>query len=202
MIESFLEGFFLGLGAAVPLGPINILIMNQALKNYKFGIAIGFGAMSADAIYLSMILIGVLSFIHNPFFLNLLGILGALFLLYLAVTILRNKNKPIDVTDDKISSKDIFKLYSHGFILTLFNPYTIAFWTSIAGYTVHKELDTVFTIAGMLSAIVLWITLMPFFVHKSKHKISPKVISYINIFSFVILFGFAISLLVKILYIN
>ena len=35
ILSVFIEGFILGLGAALPLGPINLLIMNEALKNYK-----------------------------------------------------------------------------------------------------------------------------------------------------------------------
>ena len=31
-LSVFIEGFTLGLGAALPLGPINLLIMNEALK--------------------------------------------------------------------------------------------------------------------------------------------------------------------------
>jgi len=200
MIESFFEGFLLGLGAAVPLGPINILIMNQALNHYKFGIAIGFGAMSADILYLTMIFIGLIGFINNPFILNSLGILGSLFLLYLGIIIYQNRDKRLESNQNNINTKNIFKLYLQGFILTLFNPYTIAFWLSIAGYTVHKELDMLFTIVGMLSAILLWITLMPYFIYKSKHKISQKVSFYINIFSFIILFGFAISLFVNVVF--
>ncbi len=200
MIDSFFEGFLLGLGAAVPLGPINILIMNKALNHYKFGMAIGFGAMSADILYLTMIFIGVISFINNPFILNSLGILGSLFLLYLGIIIYQNRDKRLESNQNNINTKSIFKLYLQGFILTLFNPYTVAFWLSIAGYTVHKELDMLFTILGMLSAILLWITLMPYFIHKSKHRISQKVSFYINVFSFVILFGFAISLFVNVVF--
>jgi len=200
MIESFFEGFLLGLGAAVPLGPINILIMNKALNHYKFGVAIGFGAMSADILYLTMIFIGVMSYINNPFILNSLGILGSLFLLYLGIIIYQNRKKELEINQNNVNSKSIFKLYLQGFILTLFNPYTVAFWLSIAGYAVHKELDMLFTILGMLSAILLWITLMPYFIYKSKHKISQKVSFYINVFSFVILFGFAISLFVNVVF--
>lgn len=45
MIASLLSGISLGFGAAVPLGPINILIMTNALRSYKSAVAIGLGAM-------------------------------------------------------------------------------------------------------------------------------------------------------------
>ena len=40
MVTSFLEGFLLGMGAAIPLGPINILLMNTALRDYKSAVTI------------------------------------------------------------------------------------------------------------------------------------------------------------------
>jgi L-lysine exporter family protein LysE/ArgO len=132
-------------------------------------------------------------------FFNILGVLGSLFLFYLSFQIYKNRDKKLESKQDKVEKKDGLKLYMQGFILTLLNPYTIAFWLSTAGYILHKELDTLFTILGMLSAITLWITLMPYFVYKSKHKISQKISSYINIFSFIILFGFALSLFINVI---
>jgi len=74
MVTSFLEGFLLGMGAAIPLGPINILLMNTALRDYKSAVTIGFGALSADTVYLTMLLL------INLIILSILGILGSTFL--------------------------------------------------------------------------------------------------------------------------
>ena len=194
MINSFFEGFLLGIGAAIPIGAINILIMNTALKSYKSAVAIGFGAMSADIVYLLSILIGIAVFLNNPFIIDTLGILGSAFLVYMSYLIFKGRNKPLDTKAQIVSKKDIFKYYLQGFSLTLFNPYTIAFWLSIAGYTANKQLDTGYTIFGMFCAILLWITLMPYFVHRSKHKISQKISYWISCISSLILLGLAISL--------
>lgn len=200
MIESFTEGFLLGLGAAIPLGPINILIMNNALKSYKMGVALGFGAMSADILYLVLILAGMIGFFNNSTFLNVVGLVGSVFLLYLAYDIFKNREKKLDVQTQTVKTKNIFKIYIEGFILTLFNPYTIIFWFSIAGYTANKNLDIVFTLLGMISSIILWTTLMPYLVHRSKHKISQRVSKYLSIVSALILFCFAFSLLVDVVF--
>lgn len=197
MINSFSEGFLLGLGAAVPIGAINILIMNTALKNYKGAVAIGFGAMSADVTYLLLILLGISLFFNNPMVLNILGILGSAFLAYMAYMVFKSRNTPLDTQEVQISKKDLLKNYFQGFSLTLLNPYTIAFWLSIVGYTANKELNISFTLFGMFCAIFLWITLMPYFVHRSKHKISQKISYFISVSSSIILFGFALSLILS-----
>jgi L-lysine exporter family protein LysE/ArgO len=200
VITSISEGFLLGLGAAIPLGPINILIMNNALKNYKAGVALGFGAMSADILYLSLILAGLLKFLHNPDFLKGMGIIGSIFLLYLAYGIYKNRAKQTTMQTQKSYNKNILKTYTQGFILTLLNPYTIAFWFSIAGYVANKELNTGFTILGLISSITIWVTFMPYLVHRSKHKISLRVSTYLNTLSALILSGFAVSLFTDVVF--
>lgn len=200
MIVSFVEGFLLGLGAAVPLGPINILIMNEAIKEYKNGVMIGLGAMSSDITYLFLIFFGVLIYINQPEILATLSVVGGLFLIYLAYMIFKNRDNKIDVSGEKVDSSSLIKLYLKGFALTFINPYTIGFWLSTSGYIASKDLNPLVTLLGMLSAILLWITLMPYFVHKSKHKISHKVSHWINIFSAFILLSFGIIMLVKFLF--
>jgi L-lysine exporter family protein LysE/ArgO len=75
MLTIFFQGFLFGLGAAVPLGPVNILIMNTALKNYKAAVSIGFGALSADLSYLLLIIFGLVTFLDHPIVLKSLGYL-------------------------------------------------------------------------------------------------------------------------------
>ena len=200
MIESFFEGFLLGVGAAVPLGAINILIMNTALKNYKSAVAIGFGAMSSDVTYLVLIILGMATFLNTPFFSTTLGILGSVFLTYMAYLIFKNRDSKPDTKDKIVTHKHLIKHYIQGYILTLVNPYTIVFWLSVAGYTTNKNIDPFITVFGMLCAIFLWITLMPYFVHRSKHRISQKVSHYISMFSALILSGFAISLFLNVIF--
>lgn len=201
MIESFSEGFLLGIGAAMPLGPINILIMNNALKSYKAGFAIGLGAMSSDIFYLSLIMLGMIGFADNVLFLKSVGLIGAFFLLYLAYNIYKNRDKKVELSkEEDIKGTGFFKKYAQGFVLTLLNPYTIIFWFSIAGYGANRESDVLFTLLGMMSSIILWITLLPYLVHRTKHKVSQKVSLYLSVFSSLILLGFALSLLVDVVF--
>ena len=199
MLNSLLEGFLLGLGAAVPLGPINILIMNHALKSYKSAVSIGFGAMSADMIYLLLILLGMATVLDNASFSMVLGLLGSLFLAYMAYSIFKGRHNSLDKSEKIASKKSLLKYYFPGLVLTGLNPYTIAFWLSIAGYTVNQNLNPIFTVVGMFFAILLWVTLMPYFVHKSKHKISAKVSYYMSMGSTLLLGFFALSLLINVL---
>lgn len=186
------------MGAAIPLGPINILIMNHALRDFSKAVFIGFGAMSADILYLTLILLGIAAFFSQPIVLNSLGLLGSVFLLYLAYLIFKGRHKALPVHNQVRHEKNLTRFYLQGFALTFINPYTVAFWFSIAGYTTHKNLQPLMTITGMMSAILLWITLMPYFVHRSKHRISQKTAYFFNLISSTLLLGFGLSLLFNI----
>ncbi|MCW8837158.1 MAG: LysE family translocator [Thiovulaceae bacterium] len=199
MSISFVEGFLLGLGAAVPLGPINILMMNEAIKKYRNGVLIGLGAMSADVMYLMFIVFGLVVFITQPIILDTLAIFGGSFLIYLAYLIFKNRDAKLNVAKEKIVHTSVTKLYIKGFVLTAINPYTIGFWLSASSYIATKELDTLVTLLGMLSAILSWIVLMPYLVHRTKHKISPKVSHWISIASAIILFAFGIMMFINLL---
>lgn len=197
MFTSFLEGFLLGMGAAIPLGPINILIMNNALRDYRSALLIGVGAMSADILYLTLILLGIATFFNHPYVLNTLGTLGSAFLLYMAYFIFKGRNKTLQSNKETKQPKSLITFYLQGFLLTFINPYTVAFWLSIAGYTAHKDLEPFITMLGMMTALFLWITLMPYFVHRSKHRISQTVAYYFNLFSSLLLLGFGLSLAIN-----
>ena len=194
MLESLLSGLALGAGAALPLGPINILIMTNALRSYKSAVAIGLGAMSADIIYFLATLFGGLKLLQYRAIANGLIVFGSLFLLYIAWQIFKNRNTKIDSSPIKVEKADVLKSYTKGLSLTLLNPYTIGFWLSVSTTISTKNLDIKFTVAGIICAIVLWITIMPFIVHKNKHLISNRVGYIFSVFSSLVMLFFAISM--------
>ena len=197
MINAFFKGMLLGFGAAVPIGPINILIMNEALRKYGNALTIGFGAMSADITYLVLIFFGLTLYINQPMILNGFALFGALFLMFLAFLIFKNRNKEIKL-NVTLSKMGMAKLYIKGYLLTLLNPYTVIFWLSVTIYSTDKSNSAFFVLSGMVFAILLWITLMPYFVYKTKHFISQKCISIISVVSALTLFGFGVTMLLKV----
>jgi L-lysine exporter family protein LysE/ArgO len=195
MLIDFLQGVLLGFGAAVPLGPINILIMNEALKKYRNAVAVGFGAMSADTTYLTIILLGFTYYINNEFVLLLLSFLGAFFLLYMAYLIYASKDKCIKTIKLENHNK-VIKSYFKGFALTLLSPYTIIFWISVSTFSTQSQTPLV-VVGGMLFAILLWVTLMPYFIYKTKHFVSQGLYSKISIISAFIMVIFAVLMIAK-----
>jgi len=198
MLTSLIQGFLFGLGAAVPLGPINVLIMSTALRSYPSAVAFGAGAMSADATYLTLLLFGLLRLLDHPGIMIPLGITGALFLLYMAYGIWQGRHEAIHLQKET-QPPSILTHYLKGYSLTLLNPYTIVFWLSVSAYIQTANLLPVWTILGMFGGILLWITLMPLLIHKTKHLFSQKTVTMISIVSSAIIAFFGLAMLFHII---
>ena len=68
MFKSLLDGILLGIGVAVPFGPVNLLILSYALSSFKKAFFLGLGALVADAFYLLLLSFGILHFLNQTFF--------------------------------------------------------------------------------------------------------------------------------------
>lgn len=193
-MNSFLEGILLGLGVCVPVGPINIMILNYATKSYKSALALGFGAVSGDLFYLFLLYFGVLKFINNAIFLDYLSVVGFFILSYLAYLMVKSS------TEFKENKKEfktgIWVNYFKGFLINISNPYIITFWLSIA--TMLKEnKDPILLILAVVITIISWVFALSFVVHKYTHFFTSKTLKIINIISAIILEYFAILLILR-----
>lgn len=192
MFASFVQGLLLGYGACVPIGPINILLMNLSLRSYRSALATGFGAMSADALYLTLLSYGLLSFDH-PLGMRLLSIAGGLFLCYLAYASWHSRH--VQAQRHHLAQRSLRWHYLQGLTLTALNPYTIGFWSSVSLLAHASEEGYLYLFAGMALAIGSWITLMPLAIYRSRHLIGDSVLLALSVVSAVVLAGFGLVLL-------
>lgn len=196
MLESFVEGLLLGFGVAVPFGPLNVLILTYALKSLKNSLAVGFGAMSADILYLVLLLFGMLGFLNEGIFTQILAFAGFVFLTYMAFMMIRTKAKALSIDEKQSFDESVLKSFIKGFSLNLFNPFVIAFWLSVSLIFLRNE-HYAFTLSGLFVAIFVWVCSLSFLVAKFSYLFSQKVIFYINVVSALIIEYFALRLLLK-----
>lgn len=194
-MNAFLQGLLLGFSAAVPLGPVNVMIMSTAVRSFWAAFAIGLGAMSADVAYLLLLAFGVLEYLQVETVEKIIGIFGFCYLAYISYAIFKSANKPI-MADAQGGEVKFSKNYAKGLFVTLANPYTVGFWLSVAGFAKSFE-NAGAVVAGLVAAIFIWIVSMPFAVHKSAKFISQNLAKLLNYVCAVILLGFAFFLLYK-----
>ena len=195
-MHEYLQGILLGLGVAIPIGPINILIMSYAINSYSKALMLGIGAMCADAIFLLLSSFGIARIIHMPIIFYSIAILGSLFLLYMAWGLYRNAKHKISVKP--ITEDRHIIILIKGLILNLLNPYLIMFCLGISANIAGISNKFGITLTGLICGILLWITLFPLFIHINRKLINDKVAMYLAYISAAILVIISISMIYKI----
>lgn len=133
MLGQLIGGVALGLGAAVPIGPVNVEIARRTLTHgFRAGFALGCGAVTVDLIYAVLTSLGkgwLLSraIFYWPFTLGSIALL-----LFLSAASFRNARQAH--RRDPIASPRRPSLhggYITGVAMTFINPMTIAFWFAV-----------------------------------------------------------------------
>lgn len=194
-MQEILSGIIFGIGVSVPIGPVNILIMSYALKSYKKAFFLGLGAMGADALYLTLLSFGILTFLNSPTGFKILAVFGAIFLTYMAILILKNSKSNIKM--QKTDSFSLFGIFVKGFLINLSNPYVIAFWLSSAAVLSYMGGNFILTLFGLIIGIFLWISLFPLVIFKARKVIGEKIANLFSYISAFILIFFSIILIFR-----
>lgn len=198
-ISHLLFGLLLGWGAAIPIGPMNLEIIRRNLRyGTAYGVALGVGACSADVTYIILVALGALTILHYVAVMKIVGVIGSLILAWFGYLALKLKSNELNNNSNKPLSSKIYPIWRHtidGYILTLINPYTILFWSSISTQIALMSQGTHFAIvyasAGVLIATLSWIISLNTVLNFTKHRLSPKTMHLFNYFGGFLLLAFA-----------
>lgn len=201
MLEAIISGLTLGCILALSVGPVIFTIIKQSLTNGHTG---GFSFVAG--VWVSDI---VLVIISNAFsalvagllvYKNIIGYLGALFLIIMGIYYLFFKKVQLRMDTDgnvtRFRKRDILKIFSGGFFINTLNPSVFIFWlgtaTAFAKYTMDQRM-LVFAvcIAINMAADVLKVMLAG----KLRNRLTLHNMSVINKVSGLILAGFGFALL-------
>ena len=151
MFLLFINGVLLGLGAAAPIGPVNVEIARRTLRfGGGAGFLLGIGAVTIDVGYAIVTSFTLVPVMRYPRVLTVLSGAAAVFLIYLAWQCLRaalgghkeNEGKVAAATEtlknfgassmptptSKTPAPPPAAHYVTGLLLTALNPMTLAFW--------------------------------------------------------------------------
>lgn len=146
-----LKGVMLGLGAAVPIGPVNVQIARQALRHgFIAGFALGCGAVTVDVFYAVLASVGVQQLVGRMAVEWALRVGGAALLAYLGAACLRGEREawrtdPVTFGGGRttLAHAGPARAYATGLLMTLLNPMTLAFWfiavPALAGPVASQE---------------------------------------------------------------
>jgi threonine/homoserine/homoserine lactone efflux protein len=96
LILALIVGFTSGLLLSIPVGPINLTIINEGAKHgLMWACAIGVGAVVAETIYCAIAFTGFASFFSGGFVKAAMELFSFVFMLYLGIKFILSRS-PVD----------------------------------------------------------------------------------------------------------
>ncbi|MED1865324.1 LysE family transporter [Fictibacillus nanhaiensis] len=192
----FIKYVLLGLSLAAPIGPVNAAQMDRGIK-YGFWQAwmVGLGATVADALYMLMVYMGLVSYINTPFIKTFLWLFGSFVLLYTGIETFKKASL------ERMNSKQDYTVHNSrsffaGFLMSLTNPLTILFWLGIYG-SILAETATKYSLESLLlysmaifSGILLWDFTMAIVSSSFRKMLTDRILDGISKLSGLSLIGF------------
>lgn len=200
-MHFLLIGILLGLGAAIPIGPVNLEMIRRNLRyGTPYGVMLGLGACSADVTYLILLCAGALVLLQYPEVLRVIGFCGSLVLGWFAINAFRAK---LSDTPDVAVMPSLVRYGLEGYLITMINPYTILFWASISSQISLAALSdsnmVLLAGIGVVIGTVSWVIFLNGLLHFTRHKLTQRVIRWLNYLGGMILLGFAGAGLLKVM---
>lgn len=200
----FLKGILIGFLIAAPVGPIGILCIRRTLSgHYGLSLATGFGAGVADTVYGAIAgfsLVSIATFITQyDFYLRLFG---GLLVGWIGFSIFKSP-----LRQDKLKNRPretLLHAFTSAFFLTFSNPITLIVFAAAFAALGVSPVDDSFTqglalVGGVFVGANGWWLSLSTVVRLMHHKISDTHLLWINRASGIMLFGFAIYIVLSLL---
>ena len=158
------KGVLLGLGAAAPIGPVNVEIARRSLRSgFRAGFLLGCGAVTVDVTYAILTSLGVRPLLGRPHAMATLGIAGAAVLVSLGVMCFVSAARQWrTATTNTDPDKPAERHYVTGLAMTSLNPMTLAFWCVVvpgmAGqWSANPVRDLPWVCVGVFFGAISWV---------------------------------------------
>jgi threonine/homoserine/homoserine lactone efflux protein len=135
-------GFISGLLLSIPVGPVNLTIMNEgARRGFKWAGMIGLGATIMEVIYCTIAFTGFASFFTHGYVKAAMELFSFVFMLFLGVKFLIATSVP---ATNRVEERIEEKLHPHsafmiGFVRVMGNPGVLVFWIILAANFISRE---------------------------------------------------------------
>jgi threonine/homoserine/homoserine lactone efflux protein len=199
-------GIAIGLSVTAPLGPVNILVIRNAIRR-GFGVAmlVGLGAVAADCLYAAVAAYGVSSVAHAiTDYARPLMFAGGALLVFMGVRLARAH---IGLGDLQLQApprkRQVAGKMLTAFSLTITNPGVFFGFLAIFGtLNAVLRLDEAWhrppaVVAGVVIGGSLWWLFLSFVVSRFKERISEKTFDRINRWTGILIAAFGFALLME-----
>ena len=202
VLLAVLTGFISGLLLSIPVGPINLTIINEgARRGFIWGALIGLGATVMEVLYCALAFTGFASFFSKGLVKAAMELFSFAFMLYLGLKFMLAKQVPhagrIEVkVEEKLDPHAAFWI---GFVRVMANPGVFVFWIILAANFISREWvkpdwpGKLSCVVGVALGCLLWFTALSFAVSLGQKRFSEKTLLRMEQFSGVCLLVLAFA---------
>lgn len=193
-----LSGYFIALiFSSIPVGPINLTIINEgARRGFRWALLIGLGASAMDAIYCSIAFTGFSSFFDIKVVKSAMEVVSFVFLIFLGWKFMTaqtvNVATKLDAASEKLETRLGQKLHPHsafmtGFVRVMGNLGVLLTWIVLTAYLMSHEAyfssrtwvadrfaAKAACVAGVLLGTNTWFFVLSYGVSRGHGKFSEK----------------------------
>jgi threonine/homoserine/homoserine lactone efflux protein len=209
IIAVILASVGVGFFAALPIGPVNLLVIRRTLAyGTIFGFTAGLGAAAADGIFAAVISFG-LAWLQDliagqRIWLQLIG--GALLIIfgYRAFMTKPHFRDAGGINTRLAGRSSLVSSIASTFALAITNPGTVFGFTTafsaVSGFTgPFVGIDPLFVVAGVTGGSALWWLTLSTLIGRLHHSISDHTMEIINRASGVVIAGLGVVVLADVL---
>ena len=198
-VELFLRGVAAGLAISAPVGPVNVLCIQQTLsKGPRAGVVSGLGAAAADTIY------GAIAGFSISFIIQFLlreefwiRILGGLLLIGIGVYYYRKEPKPID---QQRRSNSPHAEFATAFLLNLTNPTTVLSFLAVLAMLGLGESRTwwltLILIGGIFVGAMIWWIILTIGSNHFRNRVTDRATVWMNRIAGLAIGGFGVLMMI------
>lgn len=149
ILLAALTGFLSGLLLSIPVGPVNLTIINEgARRGFQWAMLISIGATAMEVIYCFIAFTGFASFFTRGYIKAAMELFSFVFMLFLGIKFLAAKSVKAPVQmgtlTEKFEERIEEKLHPHsafmiGFVRVLANVGVLVFWIILAANFLSRE---------------------------------------------------------------
>jgi threonine/homoserine/homoserine lactone efflux protein len=195
-------GFISGLLLSIPVGPINLTIINEGARRGLFwALMIGMGAVVMELIYCTIAFTGFASFFSGRTIKAAMELSSFVFMLYLGLKFLSARSiEAVNKVEERIEEK----LHPHsafmvGFVRVMGNPGVLLFWIILAANFISREwvaptwTGKLCCVAGVAGGTSLWFCGLSYAVSRGQKQFTERTLLRMEHLSGICLLALAIA---------
>lgn len=184
-LVPWLAGFMAGYLACIPVGPVNVSIINEgARRGFRYAFFIGLGAVVMELIYSSIAFAGFAQLFTSPMIRAIMELVSFVVVSAIGIRYLRTREMPptshaVEIVEQRLNPHTAFMT---GFVRVLGNPATLLFWIAFAAACVaHEWVEQTWpakisVVSGIGVGAMTWFTKLAYAVSLGHGRFSPRVL--------------------------